>query len=134
MIRRPPRSTLFPYTTLFRSHGAAVGREARREHLDRDFLAGGDLLGEVDVGHPALAELPQHLIAGIEDLVRERGGAVEARPFGRSGWRAHAGSRVRGDGVPGPRLHLDEHAAIARAEPPGAAVNGRAHGTAAVGQ
>src|SRR5260370_26526925 len=30
MIRRPPRSTLFPYTTLFRSahcvHGLAVGR------------------------------------------------------------------------------------------------------------
>src|SRR2546426_7739807 len=26
MIRRPPRSTLFPYTTLFRS--AAIGREA----------------------------------------------------------------------------------------------------------
>src|SRR2546427_11854605 len=24
MIRRPPRSTLFPYTTLFRSGGAAV--------------------------------------------------------------------------------------------------------------
>src|SRR5258708_29987324 len=24
MIRRPPRSTLFPYTTLFRSHGAGV--------------------------------------------------------------------------------------------------------------
>src|SRR2546427_5815453 len=23
MIRRPPRSTLFPYTTLFRSHGTA---------------------------------------------------------------------------------------------------------------
>src|SRR3712207_8457263 len=25
MIRRPPRSTLFPYTTLFRSAGLAVG-------------------------------------------------------------------------------------------------------------
>src|SRR2546425_11484812 len=25
MIRRPPRSTLFPYTTLFRSLGAIVG-------------------------------------------------------------------------------------------------------------
>src|SRR3989449_3098445 len=25
MIRRPPRSTLFPYTTLFRSGGAAAG-------------------------------------------------------------------------------------------------------------
>src|SRR3712207_7852921 len=29
MIRRPPRSTLFPYTTLFRS-GAAGGRDARQ--------------------------------------------------------------------------------------------------------
>src|SRR5438309_7939079 len=28
MIRRPPRSTLFPYTTLFRSHGADVGYAA----------------------------------------------------------------------------------------------------------
>src|SRR5260370_31134910 len=27
MIRRPPRSTLFPYTTLFRSHGRHRGRE-----------------------------------------------------------------------------------------------------------
>src|SRR2546427_11560333 len=26
MIRRPPRSTLFPYTTLFRSLGGIVGR------------------------------------------------------------------------------------------------------------
>src|SRR3712207_8800592 len=26
MIRRPPRSTLFPYTTLFRSHGIPLGR------------------------------------------------------------------------------------------------------------
>src|SRR2546428_8864637 len=25
MIRRPPRSTLFPYTTLFRSIGAVIG-------------------------------------------------------------------------------------------------------------
>src|SRR5215467_16263162 len=27
MIRRPPRSTLFPYTTLFRSHGAGLHRD-----------------------------------------------------------------------------------------------------------
>src|SRR2546430_17253518 len=27
MIRRPPRSTLFPYTTLFRSHGGEVLHE-----------------------------------------------------------------------------------------------------------
>src|SRR3712207_6867482 len=29
MIRRPPRSTLFPYTTLFRSGEPAAGCEAR---------------------------------------------------------------------------------------------------------
>src|SRR2546422_5403160 len=30
MIRRPPRSTLFPYTTLFRSRDARPGREPQR--------------------------------------------------------------------------------------------------------
>src|SRR2546425_7267185 len=31
MIRRPPRSTLFPYTTLFRSRAAAMPREHSRQ-------------------------------------------------------------------------------------------------------
>src|SRR2546425_4047415 len=35
MIRRPPRSTLFPYTTLFRSHGLAG-------HESSPWLAAGD--------------------------------------------------------------------------------------------
>src|SRR5256885_14341142 len=30
MIRRPPRSTLFPYTTLFRSHAEAETRKTAR--------------------------------------------------------------------------------------------------------
>src|SRR2546426_7784806 len=34
MIRRPPRSTLFPYTTLFRSSSAAAGRALALD-LDR---------------------------------------------------------------------------------------------------
>src|SRR2546425_8979005 len=29
MIRRPPRSTLFPYTTLFRSHGGRVSMNSQ---------------------------------------------------------------------------------------------------------
>src|SRR2546422_7134673 len=43
MIRRPPRSTLFPYTTLFRSHDGprdlAPGqrRERQQVHLDPGF-------------------------------------------------------------------------------------------------
>src|SRR5438034_8123896 len=36
MIRRPPRSTLFPYTTLFRSEGGAIDVGADGEaHVDR---------------------------------------------------------------------------------------------------
>src|SRR2546425_7705594 len=31
MIRRPPRSTLFPYTTLFRSRGEQQGEQQRPE-------------------------------------------------------------------------------------------------------
>src|SRR2546430_6287314 len=37
MIRRPPRSTLFPYTTLFRSRrGAVPGKAARASHAQLD--------------------------------------------------------------------------------------------------
>src|SRR5438876_6168772 len=35
MIRRPPRSTLFPYTTLFRSAGMQAGAAQRRAPRDR---------------------------------------------------------------------------------------------------
>src|SRR2546430_9965073 len=34
MIRRPPRSTLFPYTTLFRSHHDVDDLEGRAQALD----------------------------------------------------------------------------------------------------
>src|SRR3712207_8438260 len=34
MIRRPPRSTLFPYTTLFRSVGATLVRGAVRQVVE----------------------------------------------------------------------------------------------------
>src|SRR3712207_7316127 len=52
MIRRPPRSTLFPYTTLFRSlrapelraHDQRVHAAQREEHHARDDVADGDPL------------------------------------------------------------------------------------------
>src|SRR3712207_9257427 len=65
MIRRPPRSTLFPYTTLFRSRSTAFGLEKRRPYGDgvvtgygtidgrqvcvfsQDFTIFGGSLGEV---------------------------------------------------------------------------------------
>src|SRR2546430_13017569 len=58
MIRRPPRSTLFPYTTLFRSL-IAEKPELLQHHVDhvdgdpaaRDAIARRDLLVEHDVAH-----------------------------------------------------------------------------------
>src|SRR3712207_8481809 len=43
MIRRPPRSTLFPYTTLFRSAGIGVALvlgEPTAHHFDADAVPG----------------------------------------------------------------------------------------------
>src|SRR3712207_7643885 len=53
MIRRPPRSTLFPYTTLFRSDGHGLGRPRglRLEqlvHAGRARVVGGRLVPRRD--------------------------------------------------------------------------------------
>src|SRR5258708_14096792 len=48
MIRRPPRSTLFPYTTLFRSGPEQVSRDANRipeiEQLEQFVGLGTDIV------------------------------------------------------------------------------------------
>src|SRR5438105_10457111 len=47
MIRRPPRSTLFPYTTLFRSspdYGLSMFLWGQQATTDRDLKIGGRLL------------------------------------------------------------------------------------------
>src|SRR5258708_21331702 len=49
MIRRPPRSTLFPYTTLFRSHR---GRRALRRLRHRDQGAEGQHRGAEPPARP----------------------------------------------------------------------------------
>src|SRR5258707_1678155 len=63
MIRRPPRSTLFPYTTLFRSsHATSVGRLQR------------------SVGCPAPS--PPGVRGGIDSALRPR--SIATCPSGRS--------------------------------------------------
>src|SRR3712207_7613507 len=59
MIRRPPRSTLFPYTTLFRSFPGTVaslrqmwGRAGRRGHGLAVYVAGEDALDQFFCRHP----------------------------------------------------------------------------------
>src|SRR2546426_11264001 len=60
MIRRPPRSTLFPYTTLFRSlitaqHGADAGEQLARAEGLHDVVVGADLQAHYPVGLIVLA-------------------------------------------------------------------------------
>src|SRR3712207_9543463 len=57
MIRRPPRSTLFPYTTLFRSPTSGQGSWLFDEEGNRylDFI-GGIATNSLGHGHPALVE------------------------------------------------------------------------------
>src|SRR3712207_7875028 len=61
MIRRPPRSTLFPYTTLFRSTGIVIG------------LFGIVLLFGVDLGDSTSA-----ILGGLGILLASLGYAIGA--------------------------------------------------------
>src|SRR2546426_9162836 len=54
MIRRPPRSTLFPYTTLFRSHAGCAGCDLERSLQRR--------------------QARQHGLGAVGDVFRRRGG------------------------------------------------------------
>src|SRR3712207_9276813 len=59
MIRRPPRSTLFPYTTLFRSLDVEISKEASWANV-RDKI----LTGELDGAH-CLFGMPFSVYTGV---------------------------------------------------------------------
>src|SRR5687767_15235150 len=54
MIRRPPRSTLFPYTTLFRSLAAQLRRSRRHAREDHSHR-GGRGRRDLQAGRPGRA-------------------------------------------------------------------------------
>src|SRR5687767_15201434 len=62
MIRRPPRSTLFPYTTLFRSG----------EDVDPDLATTLDIAGHRDTGGLDLPVGDPARFEGLEAVVAER--------------------------------------------------------------
>src|SRR3712207_8192668 len=77
MIRRPPRSTLFPYTTLFRSR-AAASPSARGVSLElRENIKGRPDEDFGHVGAPWQAEHEQHRVGDV--LGQHRPGLVEDR-------------------------------------------------------
>src|SRR3712207_9196654 len=82
MIRRPPRSTLFPYTTFFRSPGQLVGHRLALDGLVQGHVVQGDrgLAGEV----------VEELALGLA----ERALAAPHRHHAGEGLRAGAAQRV----------------------------------------
>src|SRR3712207_7819936 len=86
MIRRPPKSTLFPYTTLFRSDpplepdlpqrvlGELVGLEGEARKIELPQVAGHLLVGE------------RLALGGL----RDRAGAGEHRPLDRKSTRLNS--------------------------------------------
>src|SRR3712207_8648881 len=71
MIRRPPRSTLFPYTTLFRSnpevlepaqHAVLLAGRSLRQLLQREDIAGLDHEPDDVAGQAALRHLGEAVV------------------------------------------------------------------------
>src|SRR3989441_10002018 len=100
MIRRPPRSTLFPYTTLFRSRrrfrseGLHEVRRARGEHVAT--------AGRVERGGEGARPLAQHPTRGIHHYA----GAGELRDQQGAAAGGHDGDRERKRGGEGKRGDL----------------------------
>src|SRR5256885_7985589 len=67
MIRRPPRSTLFPYTTLFRSLTASLEALHRRDLVHRDIKPSNIIFVN---GEPKLADIG--LVARIGEATNPR--------------------------------------------------------------
>src|SRR5260370_23627340 len=87
MIRRPPRSTLFPYTTLFRSHskrgarvhlvGAQHGRDQPRGAVP-DRAAGGTIWNRSE---EHTSELQSHLNLVCRLLLEKKNETLRSRTF-----------------------------------------------------
>src|SRR5256886_8021149 len=76
MIRRPPRSTLFPYTTLFRSLAAALGIPVNHAYAEEEEAA----LAAVVIAAPSPALIVWHH-AAIPRLVMEIAGKLPGCPI-----------------------------------------------------
>src|SRR3989442_3387802 len=122
MIRRPPRSTLFPYTTLFRSpHGRDLAAEQKRPReaqqrvgLDQRVRVHRDDQGEpagVDGGVEGIGLAPVLLVE--DEQARASAGAVQGpQRLGNDRLRIGARHVVEVERVPQPLQRIDLGAVV----------------------
>src|SRR5438876_7729787 len=97
MIRRPPRSTLFPYTTLFRSPGPVrFATPGSRDPLRRP-AGGGDLRSEE---HTSELQSPVHLVCRLllEKKKTFKTKATESDPSSNTEFESRTYSERHADG------------------------------------
>src|SRR3712207_7259166 len=78
MIRRPPRSTLFPYTTLFRSEADA---DAQHRHGEDDLPGAVVVGGQRGGGHGDGGEAEGERAAGGEAGSAEHTSEIQSRQY-----------------------------------------------------
>src|SRR3712207_6921069 len=96
MIRRPPRSTLFPYTTLFRSHGGVASRRggadghgrrragARGDRAGRSLPGGGQVRSEE---HTSELQSRQYLVCRL--LLEKQNLSPDSKRVQKSNIKSH---------------------------------------------
>src|SRR2546429_2315713 len=91
MIRRPPRSTLFPYTTLFRSE-IRIMPEVEEEELALVYQTKGI---EAGIARKMAAEVMRDSQRALDEQVREelKIGEAHATPF-KEGWLTGASTAI----------------------------------------
>src|SRR3712207_8050487 len=81
MIRRPPRSTLFPYTTLFRSHALPMQLGDPPPGRLRDRRPAGPLALRLGPRHPGLDPLADQRALELGQRSEEHTSELQSRQY-----------------------------------------------------
>src|SRR3989475_7773087 len=91
MIRRPPRSTLFPYTTLFRSMYASMADRSSRQLVNR--LARMDVLQIDELGYLNLKPEQSNIFFKLMEERYHRKSTIITTNLGYDEWPNFLGNR-----------------------------------------